>query len=642
MLTLGNYPNTTVQAGANTTVMPDAAPTDVTRATAIASPGFRGSLVVDPATGVVAVTNAGPPGTHTVTVTAFNGGGMSAMTSFTLTVSNPPSCSCLNFAGANVSVGSGPVSMAVGDFNGDGKLDFVTANTNVSTVSVKLGDGAGNFSGTTTVSMQAFPQSLVVTDFNGDGKLDFAAANSNSNTVAIRLNNCLTLAPHIIVQGNTTTIAPGDTTPSTADDTDFGSAAVIGGTVTHTFTIQNTGSGPLNITGITKSGSTSGDFTLGALTPASPIPPGNFATFTMTVDPSAVGTRQAFLSIASDDCNQSPYPFLIRGIGIANQTPVARCQNVTVSTDANSCLADASVDNGSSDPDAGDTITITRSPAGPYPIGATTVTLTVTDNHGASSSCTATVTVLDQTAPQIHCPAPMTVNTAPGQCSAVVSFNPTATDNCSGVTVTSAPASGAVFPKGTTTVAVTATDASGNSSNCTFTVTVVDNQPPVIACPTVGQVTANLGSTSAPVIYAAPAADDNCAVASVVCSPVSGSSFALGTTTVGCVATDTSGNTSGCSFVVTVITPQQDSNLLIGTIQALVNQGVLSQGQGNSLMVKLQGAIQKMDQGNNNAARNQFQAFINEVNLLMGAGTLTAAQGQPLIAAANNLIAHIP
>jgi uncharacterized repeat protein (TIGR01451 family) len=75
-----------------------------------------------------------------------------------------------------------------------------------------------------------------------------------------------------------------------------------------------------------------------------------------------------------------------------NHPPVAVCKNVTVLADA-SGTASASINDGSYDPDPGDTITPVQTPPGPYAIGATTVTLTVTDNHGDSSSCTATVTV---------------------------------------------------------------------------------------------------------------------------------------------------------------------------------------------------------------------------------------------------------
>lgn len=78
---------------------------------------------------------------------------------------------------------------------------------------------------------------------------------------------------------------------------------------------------------------------------------------------------------------------------VFNQAPAAICQDVTVTTGAGISV-EASIDNGSFDPDNGDTITLSQSPSGPYPIGQTNVTLTVADNHGASSSCQAIVTVL--------------------------------------------------------------------------------------------------------------------------------------------------------------------------------------------------------------------------------------------------------
>ena len=82
-----------------------------------------------------------------------------------------------------------------------------------------------------------------------------------------------------------------------------------------------------------------------------------------------------------------------------NQPPVALCKNVMVNADAN-CKGDASTDDGSFDPD-GDPITLAQDPPGPYPLGSTEVTLTVTDDKGASAQCTATVTVEDVTAPTL-------------------------------------------------------------------------------------------------------------------------------------------------------------------------------------------------------------------------------------------------
>jgi len=77
-----------------------------------------------------------------------------------------------------------------------------------------------------------------------------------------------------------------------------------------------------------------------------------------------------------------------------NQIPVARAQDVNAVANS-SHTASASVDNGSYDPDASDTITVTQMPAGPYPVAVTPVVLTVVDNRGATAQANATVTVVD-------------------------------------------------------------------------------------------------------------------------------------------------------------------------------------------------------------------------------------------------------
>jgi HYR domain len=87
-----------------------------------------------------------------------------------------------------------------------------------------------------------------------------------------------------------------------------------------------------------------------------------------------------------------------------------------------------------------------------------------------------TVTVVDTQAPTITCPANVTA-VAASQCppalTKVVTFPaPTASDNCSGVSVVCSPASGSVFSVGNTTVTCTATDASNNSAQCSFVVSV--------------------------------------------------------------------------------------------------------------------------------------------------------------------------
>jgi hypothetical protein len=113
-----------------------------------------------------------------------------------------------------------------------------------------------------------------------------------------------------------------------------------------------------------------------------------------------------------------------------NQPPVALCQDVTVSADA-ACVADASIDDGSFDPDGGP-VTLTQDPPPPYPLGDTLVELTVEDDQMATATCEGTVTVVDDSPPQIACNAPPTI-TPPD---APIAFTATAVDNCSDASVT--------------------------------------------------------------------------------------------------------------------------------------------------------------------------------------------------------------
>jgi hypothetical protein len=114
-------------------------------------------------------------------------------------------------------------------------------------------------------------------------------------------------------------------------------------------------------------------------------------------------------------------------------------------------------------------------------------------------------------------------------------------------------ASGSSFPVGTTTNIFRATDAAGNTSTCSFTVTVRDAQPPAITCPANITVTTPIGSCTAIANYTVTATD-NCpgVTTALVSGQASGSQFPLGVNTVVWRATDAAGNTSTCSFTVTV------------------------------------------------------------------------------------------
>jgi hypothetical protein len=85
-------------------------------------------------------------------------------------------------------VGGSPVSVAVGDFNGDGHPDIAMANQGGS-LSVLLGNGNGTFQTQVTYATGGSPYGVAVGDFNGDGKLDLAVTNNTSGTVSIYLGN---------------------------------------------------------------------------------------------------------------------------------------------------------------------------------------------------------------------------------------------------------------------------------------------------------------------------------------------------------------------------------------------------------------------------------------------------------------------
>lgn len=231
----------------------------------------------------------------------------------------------------------------------------------------------------------------------------------------------------------------------------------------------------------------------------------------------------------------------------ANQPPVALCQNQTVPAD-DACAATVSVNAGSYDPDGGP-VSITQSPASFTGVGASTATLTVTDDQSATATCTAVVTVEDRTAPGITCPAPQTVECTNRAGTATV--RATATDTCDpNVAATCQTPAGGSYPLGATSVSCGATDAEGNSGSCATTVTVVDTLAPSISCsaPITVECTSP-GGTAATVSASATDQCDGVVLANCATPAV----YALEVTAVVCSATDAAGHTGSCSTTVQVV-----------------------------------------------------------------------------------------
>jgi hypothetical protein len=247
----------------------------------------------------------------------------------------------ISLAGNAVTIASGDTTPSTADFTDFGGTD-VSGGTVTRTFTVQNpGSGALNLTGTPAVAVSgANAADFVVTvapaatvaaagSTTFQVRFDPGASGTRSATISIASNVAAkspytfaiqgtgTTAPDISLAGNAVTIASGDTTPSTADFTDFGGTDISGGTVTRTFTVQNPGSGALNLTGtpaVAVSGANAADFVVTAA-PAATVAAAGSTTFQVRFDPAATGVRSATISIASNVAAKSPYTFAIQGTG---------------------------------------------------------------------------------------------------------------------------------------------------------------------------------------------------------------------------------------------------------------------------------------------------------------------------------------
>ncbi len=149
-------------------------------------------------------------------------------------------------------------------------------------------------------------------------RIDNSDSDENPYEFAIQGTGTVSALPEIDIRGNGVSVVDGDTTPSVGDFTDFGSAGVTGQSVTRVFTILNTGTGALSLTGsplVTISGAQAGDFSV-TVQPSSSVAAGGQTTFQITFDPSASGLRTATVRIDNSDGDENPYEFTIQGTGM--------------------------------------------------------------------------------------------------------------------------------------------------------------------------------------------------------------------------------------------------------------------------------------------------------------------------------------
>ena len=301
-------------------------------------------------------------------------------------------------------------SLALEDLNGDGRLDLASFGKNFRVVNtwitVALGNGTGGFRTPRQSSSRLVPGPLVAAELTGDGKVDLAYTGEDISGLDVR--HVLMVQPG---RGDgtfgpaVTTVVAGSVSRMTARDLDHDG---------RTDLLLASGLQVMSLTGIGDGSFTNGE------TAVMPWPVAGFGQADLDGDGiedlvagTTAGSRHDDLAVLN---------------GRLNHPPVARCRDAVVKSGPG-CVADATIDDGSSDPD-GDPITVVQSPAGPYPLGVTHVTLTCTDSNGATATCTATVTVVDATPPSLDLAVDRTTLWPPNRQLVPVHVTATSRDDC--------------------------------------------------------------------------------------------------------------------------------------------------------------------------------------------------------------------
>jgi hypothetical protein len=497
----------------------------------------------------------------TVTVFADNGSCTAALANITLgtpvTADNCAVASVTNNAPANFVIGNTTVTWTVTDASGhtatatqtvtvtDNQLPVfnVIANISVSNdegkcgaaVSIATATATDNCGATTVVGVRSDGLLLTADYPVGTTVITWTATDSHGNPAVATQNVIVTDAQHPVV-------------------------------ITQNITVQLGANGTATITAAQINNGSTDNCAI--------------ATYSLdktTFDCNNRGTNTVTLTVTDTHGNESTATAVVTVEDNILPTITAPA-NVSVATDNGTCAA-LLVNVNLGTPVTGDNCSVasvTNNAPASFPVGPTTVLWTVTDAKGNTATATQIVTVTDNQKPVINnLPASFSVNALTINCASMVAWTrPTASDNCGiasfvsndpffdqfGVTLLSV---------GSHTITYTATDIHGNITTASFTVTVVDNQAPIITgCPGTITINATAGTCEKAVIWNPPTASDNCPGVSLTTNHISGETFPVGTTVVTYTATDNSGLTTTCSFNVVVVDAERPT---ITTTDMIVN-----------------------------------------------------------------------
>ena len=505
-------------------------------------------------------------GTNTVTLTVNDGNGNSSTCNSTVTVadSTSPAAVCQNLTvyldgSGNATITAADVDNGSSDNCGTTNLSISTSSFNCSnlganTVTLTVDDGNGNSStcnATVTVADSTSPSALcqnLTVYLDGSGNATITAADvdngssDNCGTTNLSINtssfDCSDLGANTV----TLTVNDGNGNSSTCNSTVTIADTTSPAAVCQNLTVYLDGSGNATITAADVDNGSSDN-----------CGTANLSINTSSFDCSDIGANTVTLTVDDGNGNSSTCNSTVT---VADTTaPNAVCQNLTVYLDAsgNATITAADVDGGSTDNCGTTNLSINTSSFNCSNIGANTVTLTVNDGNGNSSTCNSTVTVADSTSPAAVCQNLTVYLDGSGNATITAAdVDNGSSDNCGTTNLSINTSAFDCSDLGANTVTLTVNDGNGNSSTCTSTVTIADTTSPAAVCQ---NISINLDGTGNATITAADVdggSSDNCGSVNLSVSPSSFTTANVGANTVTLTVTDGNGNSSTCTATVTV------------------------------------------------------------------------------------------
>jgi len=198
-------------------------------------------------------------------------------------------------------VGTAPRSLAVMDYNGDGKLDVAVTAYGASFINVLLGNGDGTFQNGPTFKSGQQPTSVRSADFNGDKKPDLVVTNGGFPLNPPTLQTFVTILLNTPLSFSTTSVT-------------FSNRKVGTTSAGMPVTLTNVGATPVSLMGVTINGADPADFAEKSTTCGISLAAGASCSYNITFTPALTGQRNATLSIA-DTATTVPQIVLLQGTG---------------------------------------------------------------------------------------------------------------------------------------------------------------------------------------------------------------------------------------------------------------------------------------------------------------------------------------